>query len=169
MASSTIPIYSLALLALTGSRLHLKSESNLCYDRQPVGQCVLMSSPVWGPRTNFCYCQRVAGLLTWGALSGDNFCWPSSEQSFWGNTFYCLRFETPPTWRVRSPYLYPTGTGWRSYTPWYWVPSSLPPTTHRATVEVFEPASTRVLTLTNFLTAKLLLALASTVMVIWSG
>jgi hypothetical protein len=23
--------------------------------------------------------------------------------------FYCLRFETPPTWRVRSPYLYPPG------------------------------------------------------------
>jgi hypothetical protein len=22
-------------------------------------------------------------------------------------TFYCLRFETPPTWRARSPYLYP--------------------------------------------------------------
>jgi hypothetical protein len=25
---------------------------------------------------------------------------------------YCLRFETPPTWRARSPYLYPPGTGW---------------------------------------------------------
>jgi hypothetical protein len=23
-----------------------------------------------------------------------------------------LRFETPPTWRARSPYLYPPGTGW---------------------------------------------------------
>jgi hypothetical protein len=31
--------------------------------------------------------------------------------------FYCLRFETSPTWRVRSPYLYPPGTGWPSYTP----------------------------------------------------
>jgi hypothetical protein len=30
-------------------------------------------------------------------------------------TFYCLRFETPPTWRARSPYLYPPGTGWPSY------------------------------------------------------
>jgi hypothetical protein len=26
--------------------------------------------------------------------------------------FYCLRFETPPTWRVRSPHLYSPGTGW---------------------------------------------------------
>jgi hypothetical protein len=26
-------------------------------------------------------------------------------------TFYCVRFKTPPNWRVRSPYLYPPGTG----------------------------------------------------------
>jgi hypothetical protein len=26
-------------------------------------------------------------------------------------TFYCLRFETPLTWRATSPYLYPPGTG----------------------------------------------------------
>jgi hypothetical protein len=57
--------------------------------------------------------------------------------------FYCLRFETPPTWRARSPYLYPPETGWPSYNPRHWVPSSSPPTTCRATVEVFEPASTR--------------------------
>jgi hypothetical protein len=25
--------------------------------------------------------------------------------------FYCLRFETLPTWRARSPYLYRLGTG----------------------------------------------------------
>jgi hypothetical protein len=25
--------------------------------------------------------------------------------------FYCLRFETPPTWRARSPYLYPQEEG----------------------------------------------------------
>jgi hypothetical protein len=31
--------------------------------------------------------------------------------------FHCLRFKTPPTWRARSPYLYPQGTGWPSYTP----------------------------------------------------
>jgi hypothetical protein len=57
--------------------------------------------------------------------------------------FYCLRFETPPTWRARSPYLYPPETGRPSYTPRHWVPLSSPPTTRRATVEVFEPASTR--------------------------
>jgi hypothetical protein len=30
-------------------------------------------------------------------------------------TFYCLKFETPPTWRARSPYLYLLRTGWPSY------------------------------------------------------
>jgi hypothetical protein len=34
-------------------------------------------------------------------------------------------------------------TWWPSYTPRHWVPFSSPPTTHRATVEVFDPASTR--------------------------
>jgi hypothetical protein len=64
----------------------------------------------------------------------------SPAQSFSGLTpaglvtiFYCLRLETPPTWRARSPYLYPPGTGWSSYTPRHWVPFSSPPTTRRTT------------------------------------
>jgi hypothetical protein len=32
-------------------------------------------------------------------------------------TFYCLRFESPLSWRARSPYVYPPETGWPSYTP----------------------------------------------------
>jgi hypothetical protein len=52
---------------------------------------------------------------------------------------YSHRFETPPTWRARSPYLYLTGTGWPNYIPRHWVPLPSPPT-YRATVEVFEPA-----------------------------
>jgi hypothetical protein len=39
--------------------------------------------------------------------------------------------------------VYPTGTGWSSYNPRHWFPFSSPPTTRRATVEVFDPASTR--------------------------
>jgi hypothetical protein len=58
-------------------------------------------------------------------------------------TFYQLRFEIPLTWRARSPYLYPLGRRWSSYTPRHWIPFSSPPTARRATVEVFEPASTR--------------------------
>jgi hypothetical protein len=78
-------------------------------------------------------------------------CWSSPAPTFLGPSpaglvaiFYCLRFETPPTWRARSPYLYLPGTGWPSYTPRHWVPFSSPTTTRRATMEVFEPASTRV-------------------------
>jgi hypothetical protein len=47
-----------------------------------------------------------------------------------------------PTWRARSPYLYPPGTRWSSYTLRHWVPFSSPRTTHMATVEIFDPACT---------------------------
>jgi hypothetical protein len=57
--------------------------------------------------------------------------------------FYWLRFETPPNWRARSPFLCPPRTGWPSYTPRHWVPFSSPPTTRKATVGVFNPAFTR--------------------------
>jgi hypothetical protein len=74
-------------------------------------------------------------------------CWSSPAKPLSGpspagimTTFYFLRFETPPpppTWRVRSPYLYPPETGRPSHNPRHWVPFSSPPTTRRATVEVF--------------------------------
>jgi hypothetical protein len=57
--------------------------------------------------------------------------------------FHCLRFETPPTWRARSQYLYHPGTGWPDYTPRHCVLVSSSSKTRRATLEVFEPASTR--------------------------
>jgi hypothetical protein len=57
--------------------------------------------------------------------------------------FYTLSFETPPTWRARSPYLYPPGTVRPNCAPRHGVPFSSPPTPRRATVEVFDPASTR--------------------------
>jgi hypothetical protein len=56
--------------------------------------------------------------------------WSSPAQSFSGptpsglmTTFYCLRCETPPTWRARFPYLYPLGTGWPGYVPGTGFPS----------------------------------------------
>jgi hypothetical protein len=78
-------------------------------------------------------------------------CWLSPGQPFLGQSpvglmtiFYYLRFETPPTWRARSPYLYLPERRWPRYTPSHWVPFSLPPTTRRDTVEVLEVASTRI-------------------------
>jgi hypothetical protein len=75
--------------------------------------------------------------------------WPSLAQLFSSTSpaglmaiFYWVRFETIPTCRARTPYLYPPGTGCR-YTPRHWVPSSSLPTARSATVEVSESASTR--------------------------
>jgi hypothetical protein len=83
-------------------------------------------------------------------LNVYNCSWSSLAQSFFGPSpaglvtiIYSLIFETPPTWRARSLYLYPKVTRWSSYTPRHWVPFSSPPTTRRSTVEVFEPAFTR--------------------------
>jgi hypothetical protein len=56
----------------TKSSPGLKSQSSkLCYDRQSVGQSVLVSSTHLGLTTRFYYCQTIAGLLMWGALSDE--------------------------------------------------------------------------------------------------
>jgi hypothetical protein len=39
--------------------------------------------------------------------------------------FYCLISDSP-TWRARSPYSYPAGTGWLSYTPGHCLPFPSP-------------------------------------------
>jgi hypothetical protein len=57
--------------------------------------------------------------------------------------FYCFWFQTPSTCRGRSPYLYPPASGWPGYTPRHCVPFSSPPATRRATVGVFDSASTQ--------------------------
>jgi hypothetical protein len=79
-----------------------------------------------------------------------NCCLPLPAPSFLGPSpiglmavFYCFKFETPPTWRARSSYLYPPGTGWPSYTHGCWVHFALPPITYRAAVEISEPSFTQ--------------------------
>jgi hypothetical protein len=67
--------------------------------------------------------------------------YPFSQMCFC-NKCYMQTFEIPSTRSDRSPCLYPTGTGRSSYAPRYWVPFSSPPTSRRATVDVFELAST---------------------------
>jgi hypothetical protein len=132
-------------------RLSHKSQSYVTTDGQSTSPPWCQAN-IWGPRPDFCYCQTVAGLLLWGTLSDERMGVPftitsgprqRSHTRGTHMTFYCLGFETPPTWRARSPYLYPRGTGWPSYTPRHWVPFSSPPTTCRVTVEVFELASTQ--------------------------
>jgi hypothetical protein len=98
-------------------------------------------------------CQIAAGLLMWGALSDERtglsftLLLASPAHSVSGPSpvglmtiLYRLRFETPPTWRTRSPYFCPTGD--LVIPPGTGFPFRRPPTTRRATAEVFEPTST---------------------------
>jgi hypothetical protein len=94
----------------------LDSKAKLCYDRRSVGESLLVSSPIWGPRPDSFYCQTVTDLLMWGALSNERtvsrlqFLLASQARSFASPSaaglttiFCCLRLETLPTWRARSP------------------------------------------------------------------
>jgi hypothetical protein len=111
-------------------------EVTLRYDRRSVGKSVLVSG------SHLPYCGTPA--LTRGRVCNllYNCFWPLPEQSLWDPSpaelkpYFTVSFETPPTWRARYPYLYPPGTGWSSYSPGHWVPSSSL-TTRRSTVEVF--------------------------------
>jgi hypothetical protein len=76
-----------------------------------------------------CVCYFVTPSLTRERVCNIlyNFFCALPEQSLLGRSpaqlmnIFTVSFETPPTWRVRFPYLYPPGTGWPSYTPWHWV------------------------------------------------
>jgi hypothetical protein len=101
-----------------------ESESYVTTD----GQSVSLSwhkAPIWGLRLDFYYCQTVAGLLMWDALSDERTglsftisAGPRKHSHPVGlvTTFYCLRFQTS----LLSP-----------------------PMTRRAMVEVFDPPPPR--------------------------
>jgi hypothetical protein len=87
-------------------------------------------TPIWGLRPDFYYCQTVAGLLLWVALFDER---------------RGLSFIIASGPRQRSHFL--VRVPW-DLSPYFTVsdstfPFSSPPATRRATVEVFEPASTR--------------------------
>jgi hypothetical protein len=115
----------------TPSQVKVRSQSELCYDRRSVDQSLLVLSTHLMLKTRFLLlsnsCEFVdLGLPLWreGGSVVYNCCWPSSAHLFSGpspaglmTTFCCLRFETPPTWRAKSPYLCAPGTWWPRYTP----------------------------------------------------
>jgi hypothetical protein len=83
-----------------------ESESHVTTDGQSASPS-WNKAHIWGLRPDLYYCQTVAGLLMWDALSDErtgvvyNCCWPSPAQSFSSSSpvrlatiFYCLRFET---------------------------------------------------------------------------
>jgi hypothetical protein len=83
--------------------------------------CFAVKHPVGTQAQNFYYCQTSASLLMWGALSdegaGLSFTIPSgprqrshSRVQVSGDSWLWL-IENPPTWRARSPHLYPPEQG----------------------------------------------------------
>jgi hypothetical protein len=130
-------------------KLKLLLKLKLNYDRQSVGQSVLVSGTHLGPVTIFFFllevffrqlrvCYFVAPSLTRGPVCNLRLLLvlaslvPRESRPY----FIFPILETPPTWRAMSRYLYPPGTGRPRYTP-------SPLATRRATVEVFCPACTR--------------------------
>jgi hypothetical protein len=116
----------------------------LNYDRQSVGQSVLVSGThPSGTSDQFFYLLEiffrqlrvyfVASFLTRGRVCNLLLLLvlasavPRDSRPY----FIVPILETPPTWRARSPYLYPPGTGWPSYTPGQWVHFPSPLTTRR--------------------------------------
>jgi hypothetical protein len=110
-----------------------QSQSHIATDGQSISQSVSLGIEpylVLMTRYSF-YCLRVTVLFSWGALSDEKM-----GLSFVHATGSCQR---SPSW-VRVPWKsrpYFTVSDWR-------LPFSSPPTTRRVTVEVFDPASTRV-------------------------
>jgi hypothetical protein len=110
----------------------LKSQiqSYITTDSQPASLS-WNKAPIWGLRPDLDYCLSVAGLLVWGALSDERMGLPFA---------IATGSRQRSHFRVRVPY-----DSWPYFTVSDWrLPFSSPPTTRRVTVEVFDPASTRV-------------------------
>jgi hypothetical protein len=124
----------LPAMSLSWRQVPREARPVILFSKWTLAVTALMYHPLW----------REDGAVVY------NCCWFSPAQSFSGSNparfmtiFYSLRIATLPTWRARFPYLYPPGTAWPGYTPRHWVSLSLPPTTRRVTVELFDPTSTR--------------------------
>jgi hypothetical protein len=107
-----------------------ESESYVTTD----GQSASLSenkAPIWGVRPDLYYCLRVAGLLIWGALSDER---TNLSSTIAAGPRQRSHFRVRVPWDSR-PYFTVSESR---------LPFSSPPTTRRVTVEVFDPASTRL-------------------------
>jgi hypothetical protein len=77
-SSSTRNAYSQQLVPI---RSNPKSES--CYDRRQSASLSWNRAPIWGLRPDLYYCQTVAGLLMWGALSDERTGLLLATSCFW--------------------------------------------------------------------------------------
>jgi hypothetical protein len=114
-----------AHLELRNSTNYSESESHATTDGQP-SSLSWNKEPFWGIRPDFYYCQTVAGLLMWEALSDDR-------------TGLSFAIAADPRQRSLSWVRVP----WDSWPYFIFLDSRLPfSSTSRATVEVIDPAST---------------------------
>jgi hypothetical protein len=156
-----LPVSHFSQLQISSDSTTTESESESESDSESYitahGQSASLSwnkAPFWGLWPDFYYCQTVAGLLIWGALSdestglsftiavGPRHCshsWVRVPRDSWQYfTVSDLRLPQPGG---PGPRIYiPPGSVWPSCTLRHWVAFSSPLATRRATVEVFEPA-----------------------------
>jgi hypothetical protein len=88
----------LAVRHPSGTRDQFFFPLEICFGQLRV--CYFIALSLSGPVCNLLY----------------NCFWALPEQSL-VPPYFTASSETPPTWRPGSPYLYPPGTGWPSYTP----------------------------------------------------
>jgi hypothetical protein len=111
------------------------SQSYVTIDVQSAGLS-WWQSPIWGPRPHFYYYQTVADLLIQGTLSEKrtgvsltisdgprqrSHTRVQVTRDSW-LYFYCLRSDTPRTWRARLLYLYFLGIRSPNFPPRHSVP-----------------------------------------------
>jgi hypothetical protein len=72
------------------SQVKVKSKSQC--DWRSVGQSVLVSSPIWGPRPDFCYCQTAVVLSMRGPLSDEKTGLSSVAATVSSTWHICLQF-----------------------------------------------------------------------------
>jgi hypothetical protein len=123
--SSTVADFSDDCLRLTNCSP--ESESYIASDGQSASPS-WNKAPVWGFRPDFYYCQTVSGLLMWGAVFDER---TGLSFTIAAGPLQSSHFRVLVPWDSGS---YFTVSGSRLL-------FSSPPTTPRATVEVFEPAS----------------------------
>jgi hypothetical protein len=110
---------------------YTESESHVTTDGQPASLS-WNKAPIWRLRPDLCYCLTITGLLIWGTLSDER-------------TGLSFTVATGPRQRSNSRVRVPCDSQPYSTVSDLRLPFSSPPTTRRVTVEVFDPASTRVI------------------------
>jgi hypothetical protein len=151
-------LFTNSLTTASVTALSQLTELELLYDwRFTANQFDLASSPLRPTTSNFIFHLNICGYCPY-VISSLNRGWVcrlqfmlvlasavilSSESRGTLEQILLSHFRDSPNLEGQVPYLYPPEKWWPGYASRHWVPFSWPPTTRRATVEVFERASTR--------------------------